>query len=250
MTDPTVNARMESALRDLAGAINWPTPVDFAQRLAFNQAIRRTGRRGMVWLAGAVVLGLAIFLIPTARQAVANLVEVAGIRFEFADGPDLPAPTNLAPGVEVDMEEATRSVDFPILVPSALPLPGVVHVVHWELGNQVFLSWAASEQLPEVGASGIGLLLAEFRANLNEDFFGKLVSGDTTIDRVEVDGVPAFWLAGAPHVFMFEEGGPLVEDSTRLTGNVLIWEVDGITYRLESNLSVEESLEIAESLSP
>jgi hypothetical protein len=31
-------------------------------------------------------------------------------------------------------------------------------------------------------------------------------------------------------------------------GNTLIWEEQGITYRLESNLSLEEAVKIAESL--
>jgi hypothetical protein len=248
MTDRTVNARTESALRDLANAINWPDPVDFTSRLSLDQSPQTTRRRSVVWLAGVAVVVLAIFLIPTTRQAVANLLEVAGIRFEFGDQPDLPAPINLTPGVQVDMEEAVRSVDFEIVVPSALPPPDAVHLLEWELGTQVFISWVASEQLPQVGASGIGVLLAEFRANLNEQFFEKLIMAGTTVDGVEVAGAPAYWLAGAPHVFMFDAGGPLVEDSTRLTGNVLVWEADGITYRLESNLSLNESLTIAESL--
>src|SRR5688572_14695268 len=198
MTDRTVNARTESALRDLAHAINWPDPVDFTSRLSLHQSAQTTRRRGFVWLAGVAAVVLAIFLIPTTRQAVANLLEVAGISFEFGVGPDLPAPTNLTPGVQVDMEEAVRSVDFPIVVPSALPPPNAVHLLQWELGTQVFLSWAASERLPEVGESGIGLLLAEFRANLNEQFFEKLIGAGTTVDRVLVAGVPAYGLSGAP----------------------------------------------------
>ena len=252
MTDqPKINrldARTDAALRDLGGAIEWPEPVDFISRLSLEPAVRTTGRRVFVWLAGVVAVVLAMVLIPTARQAVGNLLEVAGIRFEFGEGPDLPAPTNLTPGVQVDLDEAARSVDFPIVMPSALPPPDAVHLLHWELGNQVFLSWAASGRLPEVGASGIGVLLAEFRANLNEQFFEKLVVAGTTVDRVEVAGAPAFWLAGSPHVFMFDAGGPLVEDSSRLTGNVLVWEAEGITYRLESNLGIDDSLAIAESL--
>ena len=50
---------------------------------------------------------------------------------------------------------------------------------------------------------------------------------------------------------MFETGeGEIVEDSARLTGNVLLWEAEGVTYRLESSLDLELSLAIAESLAP
>jgi hypothetical protein len=35
-----------------------------------------------------------------------------------------------------------------------------------------------------------------------------------------------------------------------IDGQVLIWEGDGITYRLETDLSLEEAIRIAESLEP
>ena len=246
-----VERSIEAALVELAEGIEWPSPVDFASRLRLDRPVRRTWVPRVAWMAGGIVLILTLLLIPSARQAVANLLEVAGIRFEFGESPALPPPTILAPGEQVDLESAQRAVDFPILIPSALERPTVVHLLQWELGTQVFLAWEASERLPEVGESGTGLLLAEFRADLDEAFFGKILEGGTTVDQVVVDGVPAYWLAGAPHVFMFAAGpSDLVEDETRLTGNVLIWESNGITYRLESSLNLDESLEIAESLRP
>lgn len=242
---------IEAALAELAEGIEWPTEVDFASQLRLDRSVRQTWIPRVAWMAGGIVLILALLLVPSARQAVANLLEVAGIRFEFGETPDLPPPAILAPGEQVDLESAQRAVDFPILTPSALEPPTAVHLLEWELGTQVFLAWEASERLPEVRESGTGLLLAEFRADLNEPFFGKVLEGGTTVDQVSVDGVLAFWLSGAPHVFMFETGRrDLVEDETRLTGNVLVWERDGITYRLESGLDLEESLAIAESLRP
>jgi hypothetical protein len=242
---------IEGALLDLADGIEWPTPVDFASRLRLEPLVGRTWLPRVAWMAGAIVVILSVVLIPSARQAVANLLEVAGIRIEFGETPDLPPPTILAPGDQVDMESASSAVDFPILTPSTLDPPTAVHLLQWELGTQVFLAWEASDRLPEVGESGTGLLLAEFRADLDEAFFSKIVAGGTTVDQVDVDGVPAFWLSGAPHAFMFETGRrDLVEDGTRLTGNVLVWERDGITYRLESSLDLEENLAIAESLQP
>ena len=242
---------IEAALAELAGGIEWPTPVDFASRLRLDRSVGRTWIPRVAWMAGGIVLIFTLLLVPAARQAVANLLEVAGIRFEFGETPGLPPPAILAPGDQVDLGSAQRAVDFPILTPSALEPPTAVHLLEWELGTQVFLAWEASERLPEVGESGTGLLLAEFRADLNEPFFGKILEGGTTVDQVSVDGVPAFWLSGAPHVFMFETGRrDLVEDETRLTGNVLVWERDGITYRLESSLDLDESLAIAESLRP
>jgi hypothetical protein len=242
---------IEAALVDLAEGIEWPPPVDFASRLQLEPPVRRTWVPRVAWMAGGIALILTLLLVPSARQAVANLLEVAGIRFEFGETPDLPPPAILAPGDKVGLESAQRAVDFPILTPSVLEPPTAVHLLEWELGLQVFLAWEASDRLPEVGESGTGLLVAEFRADLDEAFFSKILEGGTTVDQVTVDGVPAFWLSGAPHVFMFETGRrDLVEDETRLTGNVLVWERDGITYRLESALDLEASLAIAESLRP
>jgi hypothetical protein len=242
---------IEMALRDLSGEIEWPPPVDVASGLRLDKMIGRTWLPRVAWAAGGIVVVVALLLVPSVRQAVANLLEVAGIRIEFGETPHLPPPARLAPGDPVDMESASRAVDFPILTPSILSPPTAVHLLHWQLGTQVFLAWEASDRLPAVGESGTGLLLTEFRADLEEAFFSKIVEGGTTVDQVVVDGVRAFWLAGAPHVFMFEAGpSDLVEDETRLTGNVLIWESNGITYRLESGLSLDQSLEIAESLRP
>ena len=239
---------IEEALRDLSDGIEWPTPVDFTARLRLEPR-RPTLRPRVAWAVALVGLALAVLLVPPARQAVANLLEVAGIHIEFGDAPDLPVPTDLAPGVQVDLESAQGVVDFPIRAPSVLGPPTAVHLLQWELGTQVFLAWEASSRLPEVGESGTGLLLAEFRADLDEDFFNKIISGGTTVDTVNLDGGQAFWLAGAPHVFMFETGRTdRVADETRLTGNVLIWERAGITYRLESNLDLEGTMLIAESL--
>ena len=242
---------LESALRDLGENIDWPPSVDFSTRLRLDQPLPRNWRRRVVWIAAVVATVLVVYLVPAARQAVANLLDVAGIRIEFGSAPDLSPPSKIPLGELVDLEAAQNAVDFPILRPTVLDNPGSVHLLRWRLGTQVFLAWGASDQLPEVGDSGIGVLLVEFRADLDEPFFSKLVQQGTTVDRVTVNGAQAFWLAGAPHVFMFETGGrDLAEDSTRLTGNVLIWEAEGITYRLESNLGLEDSLAIAESLSP
>jgi hypothetical protein len=247
MNEPIV----EAALRDLAEGIDWPAPVDFTTRLPRQQPVTRTWRPRLAWVAGVLALVLVVLLVPSARQAVANLLEVAGIRIEFGDTPSLSPPSELAPGQLVDKAAADEAVDFSILRPAVLEPPGSVYLLQADVGTQVFLAWAASDRLPEVGDSGIGLLLAEFRADLDEEFFTKIVAEGTTVDRVTVNGAPAFWLAGAPHVFMFQTGPrEHTEDGTRLTGHVLVWEVDGITYRLESNLRLDESLLIAESLSP
>lgn len=248
MSDVLGHGREDAALRDLAASIDWPAPVDFTTRLQLRPGERKR-RPGMSWVAVAAALILVILFVPEARRAVANLLEVAGIRIEFGGESQLPPPSELAPGQPVEMQVAQNAVDFPILSPRTLEPPRSVHLLEWELGTQVFLAWAAREGLPEVGDSGTGLLLAEFRADLEEEFFSKILLEGTTVEDVNVNGTRGFWLSGAPHEFMFDSGrSGMIADATRLTGNVLIWEAGGITYRLESNLSLEECRALAESL--
>ena len=70
----------------------------------------------------------------------------------------------------------------------------------------------------------------------------------TILQPVEL-GDLGFWLEGAPHTVMFlDANGQIQEDSTRLAGNTLLWEEDGVSYRLEADLEMEEALKIARSM--
>jgi hypothetical protein len=61
--------------------------------------------------------------------------------------------------------------------------------------------------------------------------------------------VPAYFLSGAPHVvILVDESGTGVPETTRLARDVLVWEEDGRTVRLEGDLTLAEATELAESL--
>ena len=64
-----------------------------------------------------------------------------------------------------------------------------------------------------------------------------------------MDGSPAFFLSGAPHVvLLLDENGEVLTDSTRLAGNVLIWQDDDTAFRLEGDFTKGEAVELGESL--
>jgi hypothetical protein len=67
------------------------------------------------------------------------------------------------------------------------------------------------------------------------------------IEETEVNGQRAVWTVG-PYPLISRNGD--VELTRMVEGHVLIWESDGVTYRLETGLSLEETLKIAESLQP
>ena len=62
-------------------------------------------------------------------------------------------------------------------------------------------------------------------------------------------GRPAFFLSGAEHeVLLLDEHGFVIQESARLAQDVLVWEEDGRTLRLEGDFSLDEALAIADRL--
>jgi hypothetical protein len=63
-----------------------------------------------------------------------------------------------------------------------------------------------------------------------------------------VRGAPGLWLEGA-HAVVFRDAQGIVRDEElRLAGNVLLWERDGITYRLEGQIERDDAVRLAEAL--
>jgi hypothetical protein len=63
---------------------------------------------------------------------------------------------------------------------------------------------------------------------------------------VTVNGRPGYWLDGQPHAFMyFDSSGQVHQDTVRLAGNVLFWEQDGVTFRLEGARDQATALRLA-----
>lgn len=92
--------------------------------------------------------------------------------------------------------------------------------------------------------------------------YGKLVDGvvgkelepATLLQETQVNGQRAFWFSGAPHVVMMLDahGEPIYSTARTVDANTLVWETgndyDGIIYRVETPLDLQEALRFAESL--
>jgi hypothetical protein len=71
------------------------------------------------------------------------------------------------------------------------------------------------------------------------------------VRAADIAGILGLWIDGAPHVITYEDAaGDVVEEETRLAANVLMWERAGVTHRIETTLTLEEALALAESLIP
>ena len=212
------------------------------------------------WRAAAVAVAAVIVVIagtlvfsPGARRAVAGWLGLRGVRIEVT--PSAPGTPSLSPGPapdlgpRVSLAEAERQAGFDVLLPNLpeLGLPDEVHVDPLFIYEQVFLVYRARPGIPEAEATGVGLLISEFRGRTDPDFYKKISNGGGSVQFLRVNGGDGYWIEGLHEVSYLDPKGLVVQDTTRIADNVLIWEQGNLTLRLESALSLNEALRIARS---
>lgn len=95
---------------------------------------------------------------------------------------------------------------------------------------------------------GRPLLLTEV-AYVNVNLIKKIVGPTTTIEPVRVDGDPGYWLSGGPHVLQFQsQSGATHQVPLKVVGNVLAWQHEDLTLRLEGDISKSQALRLAGEL--
>jgi hypothetical protein len=141
---------------------------------------------------------------------------------------------------ETTLDEARKRVQFPVKVPiypEALGPPDRVFIQEFD-GPVVVLVWT------EPGAGD------QVRMSLHilgvDVFARKFVEHYTQVAETTVHSSRALWVVG-PHMLNFYERKSGRSGGRRVVGHVLIWEDKGITYRLETELPLEEAVRIAES---
>jgi hypothetical protein len=234
---------------------------------------RRVGDEGRSWAAGlesralwlvAALLLIAIagglVLFPEARYAIADRLGLQGVLIRWVDEVPSPEPSQLgAPlllGRPVTLDEAQAAVDFSVRVPTAPGFddPSEIYLLDQEQGAMVSFVYPTGPELPASDETGVGALLTQFQGDAERGLIEKgLADSDepeTYLEAVTVRGDPGYWISGAPHGFFFVcyDAGECRQERYRLAGNVLLWEQDGVTLRLESALSREDALAIAESV--
>jgi hypothetical protein len=197
----------------------------------------------------AVVMAALLVALPQPRQAVARWFGIGGVRFELTGEDGLPPDlgTELDLGAPVAADDAAAEVPFEIRVPEAVGPPAAAFTGRPRDG--ITMVWPASDELPEVGRSGLGLLLTEFPGSTSDTLVAKELDTGTRLEPVSVDGHDGYWITGAPHVVTYlDPDGNARFDAVRLAGNTLLWEADGVTHRMEAALDLGPMLELAESV--
>ncbi|HVR78191.1 MAG TPA: hypothetical protein VMS99_07325 [Acidimicrobiia bacterium] len=241
---------METILADLADHIEWPhAPVldRVPGRLAESQPEPPRRRRWIPVTATLVVLVAALLVLsPQAREAVADLLGVAGIEIELRPELEEPVGAGLDLGREVAIGDVVESAGFAVSVPALAGEPDAVYLSE----DQVNMVWVGGESLPAGGDTGVGLLYTQFPSESGGVRFVKGVGSETTVVAVEVAGASGLWIEGDHVISVEDESGRRIEETLRLAGNVLMWESDDVTHRIETAVGLEETLRIAESVEP
>lgn len=205
------------------------------------QAVRRRLDRRHRWgprlvragIAAALVALITTLAVPDLRAAAFDLLGIGAVRLVR----DVPPPagiveTGFDPAYETTLDEARRQVDFTVRL---LPDLGEPDRVYLYPQDQVVLVWQ------DVPAPGDLLSLHEIGAEgVNFKYYADREQMTT------VNGGPAIWLV-SPHVISIPrpQTGPL---ERYVEGNVLAWEADGLTFRIETRLALDDARALAESL--
>jgi hypothetical protein len=226
---------LERALAALGRELEFPATPDFREPVGRRLHRRRRLRPVMFAVAlGALALGVAL-AVPPARSAILRFFHIGAATVERVE--TLPPAeqrslvSGLGPALPRRAAEARAQVDIRLpagVTPSRYyAQPGVIATLVRFDGKRVLLAELQGDQ--------VGL-------------FKKFVGSETRVEPVDL-GEFALWIQGGSHVLMWQfEGGELREARTRLAGNVLLWQQDGTTYRLEGALNKGQLLELARQI--
>lgn len=253
---------VEALLQASAGALNYPKTPNIAMRVriqlddearsrtiagSFTDRLRQIMARPVLRAAIAVLLVVAVvvssaLVVPQSREALADFFGLSHVKIEI--GPVLgPPPPVLSPASFAEparLESAQDSVDFAIRLPvaqGARMTPDAVYIENRSPGAEVVIAVYEEEDF-DLYQSANG-------------FFGKggIPSSDVLVET-EVHGQEAIWIGFGGHVArsLDSQGRVLIETERTVERATLLWEEMGVTYRLETSLSLDEAIRIAESL--
>jgi hypothetical protein len=240
----TVPPRWEERLTVVAAAFTYPATPDLSARLSLPSARRRSGSR-LAWSYAAALLALlamGVLAVPEARAGLIEFLRFGAIRLILGPSTATPVATRipvLTPTFpplsgRTSLEDARTSARFPILLPTYPADLGPPDEVYFQefAGQVVVTVWHAAGGVPRLALYHI----------TERNFALKAVE---IIEQTTVNGLRAIWVRG-PHLVQFQD--LRMGEIQLVAGDVLIWTEGGVTYRLESQVSLDEAVQIAESL--
>ena len=201
---------------------------------------RPLGAVAALMVAAMVALGAAV-AIPQSRSALADFFRLSHVRIE-REPAGSPTPPALAPGNFArpgSVAEARRISDFPVRLPASdgKPVqPDAVYIQGESYGAPVaiFVYKKAGYDLYET----------------RQGYIDKIIHGSAPVHQISFAGHDAYWVEQGGHIAQFLDSSGRVVIETRRTVDraTLVWEENGVTYRLESSLPQADTVAVAESL--
>jgi hypothetical protein len=257
--DKELMTDLEKQLVLLSQHIQYPTTPDIVQAIKGRQegstAWNWKVRYGLAALMGVVLVTVILF-IPPVRAQVMEFVQIGAVRIfipdrsitedenifseepMFSDDRQSTLSMLMQFAGETSLDAAREVVDFPIKIPThpvELGLPDRIFLQKGE-GQMLILVWMLPESDDEVKLS---------LHIIGPEDFSVLKYPPSLVEGLEVNGQEAFWTTGR-YVVEIRDGR---QGLMRLIeGHVLIWAEGDLTYRLETDFSLDEALQVAESL--
>jgi hypothetical protein len=264
---------LETRLRAIAQSMPYPPTPDIAgmvrQRLSRvsirRPTLERKARRWKTALAGvAIILVLltGLLAVPSVRAAVLEFLQVGVIRIFL---PETTATPTVNPSVTIQPTSTLQATPMPIdlvslgqisgettlevaiekagftlslpTYPTDLGKPDRVFVQDAD-GAMIILAWTAPDHPDQAD-----LVLFEIAPG---SWAGEK-GAPALIEHTSVNDHEAVWAEG-PYPLFLTDGN--VDFRRLISGHVLLWVENGITYRLENTLTLPQAVQIAESLSP
>lgn len=237
---------LERALVALGHELDVPPLPDLAPGVLSQLAPLRAerGHRRLVLALAAVAAAalLAVLAIPEARSALLRFLGVGAVRIELVE--ELPpvappyAELELTLGERVSLADARRRARSPLLELEQRP-------------DAVYLGERGTVWFLYGDPDRVRLLVAQTpELAVDEPFIlKKLVEAGTAVAAVDVRGRRGYFLSGEPHfVLLLADDGRAFEESARLARDVLVWDEDGRTIRIEGELEEQDAIALAEKL--
>ena len=108
---------------------------------------------------------------------------------------------------------------------------------HRDAEGRLWLTYEPSTDLPELDSVPLGGLLLVLDVPLDPLLYKQVGDPSGQISDVDVPGIDhrGLWVSGEPHdVFVVSDVGGVERHAGRVSGNALIWENAGTTYRFET----------------
>lgn len=220
------------AAPDLTGAVR--------ARLAEGRRRSLFSRRVLIVALAVVAVAVgAVLAVPQARSTIKDWLGIGNVTIRYVE--ELPpveqATGDLGLGEQMSLEEARERAGFRVRVPTVEGLDDPPKVYFNDQSRQVAFLYG-SEEKPK-------LLITQADAR---GAIEKIVNLNVTeLELIVVEpGYAGVWLYGEKHAIFYPSTAR--EEPFRLVGNALVYEIDGVTLRLEAEISKDEALRIARSM--